>query len=384
MKNKYHPAIVVVAFNRQHSLERILRSLNQAHYPADTKLVISIDNNGKNENIADFANNFAWKHGKKEVIYHSKRLGLRNHVVSCGDLTYKYGSVIILEDDLFMSPCFYEYALEAMHFYDDDNRIAGTSLYALPYSEASKLPFTPIDDDSDVFFMQMPASLGQVWTEKQWDGFKKWYDTKPDPTAVPAIPTPIYEWPEHSWKRFFVAYVVKFDKYFVFPRYSYSTTFPDPGTNVVTKSYYLQVPLMLRKKELRLKPLNEASNVYDVYSELLPDRLNRFTNLLNDYDYEIDLYGWKEEFNKEFVLTCRACKQPIYSFDRNLKPHEMNIIMNIPGNLLHLVKSENVIKRPKNLDELLEEQTYFFRSIYRTSFLFNILKNRAMKKVIRK
>ena len=112
--------------------------------------------------------------------------------------------------------------------------------------------------------------------------------------------------------------------------------------------------------------------------------MNRFTDLFSDYDYEIDLYGWKESYTKEYVLTSRPCKSPIYSFDRNLKPHEMNIIMNIPGNFLHFTKSENVLPGPKKLEELLEEQTYFYRSIYRTSFLIKILTNRAMKKLKRK
>lgn len=384
MGNNYQPALVVVAFNRINSLARILRSLDQASYPANTTLVISIDNNGTNQDVADFANAYIWKFGEKKVIYHPERLGLRNHVIKCGDLVNTFGSVIILEDDLFLSPVFYEYALEAINFYAHDNRIAGISLYSLPYSETSKLPFASIDDDSSVFFKQMPASLGQVWTKEQWTGFRNWYETDPDLNTISGIPEPIMKWPEHSWKRYFTAYVVKFNKYFVFPRYSFSTTFPDIGTNMVTRSFYLQAPLKLKLAEPVFKELDDAVNVYDVFAELLPDRLNRLTSQFKDYDYETDLYGWKTKYNKPYVLTSRACSDALFSFDRTMKPHEMNVIMNIKGDLIHFVKSENVTSRSQNLEEFLEEQTYFHRSIYKTPILLKILKRRLLKKLKRK
>ena len=76
MENGYHPVIVVAAYNRSDSLKRILSSLEKAHYPEKVKLVISIDNNGANQHVADAANAFNWKFGEKEVIFYSERQGL--------------------------------------------------------------------------------------------------------------------------------------------------------------------------------------------------------------------------------------------------------------------------------------------------------------------
>ena len=81
-------------------------------------------------------------------------------MLKCGDYAEKYGSVIVLEDDLYVSPFFYVCASAALDYYEKDERIAGISLFNLPYSQSWKLPFVPLQDDSDVYFKQVPASLG--------------------------------------------------------------------------------------------------------------------------------------------------------------------------------------------------------------------------------
>ncbi|MBN1143204.1 MAG: hypothetical protein JXA72_02230, partial [Bacteroidales bacterium] len=90
---KYNPVIVVVAFNRPRSLERLLFSLKNAKNIAHAKLIISIDNKEpENFPVRDLATNFEWPFGEKQVIYQEKRLGLKQHVLKCGDLANEYGS----------------------------------------------------------------------------------------------------------------------------------------------------------------------------------------------------------------------------------------------------------------------------------------------------
>ena len=373
MKNKFQPAIVVVAFNRINSLKRLLESLNRTIYPENTSLVISIDNTGKNENVYELANSYQWQYGKKEVIYHPERLGLRNHLIKCGDLVNRFDSVIILEEDIYVSPLFYSYACEALEYYASDERIAGVSLYRLPYVEGHKLPFTPIDDGSDVFFIQMAGSIGQVWTPEHWNGFKKWYETKPDLLSVNGMSEIIKSWPDHSWKKYFVAYVILFNKYFVFPKMSYVTNFADNGTNMITKSFFLQVPLKLKKTAYNFINLDEALSVYDSYTEIFPERLNNYTGILKDYDYEVDLYGKKDSFSKDYILTSRKCRKAIITFDRNLKPHEMNIIMNISGDVFSLAHKDDVIMEPQRIGERMEEFTYFYKTVFLSSYMLKII-----------
>ena len=121
-------AVIVVGYNRPDSLGRILGSLKLAEYGGEqVPLVISIDHSG-NEEVIRIAEEFSWPYGTKRVIAHKKRLGLRRHIISCGDLTGEYGAVMILEDDLYVSPDFYRYASQTLERYGEDFRIAGISL----------------------------------------------------------------------------------------------------------------------------------------------------------------------------------------------------------------------------------------------------------------
>lgn len=390
MTNKYKPTIVVVAFDREKSFQRITKSLSNSVCPKDTRLIISIDNNGSNQNIEKLANEFNWQYGEKEVIYHKERLGLRNHIIKCGDLTNKYGSIIILEDDLFVSPHFYSFALQALSYYDNDDKIAGVSLYNQPYTESTKLPFIPINDNSDIYFVKVASSYGQAWTKKQWNSFKKWYDTKPDISELYGLPVLIKQWPVTSWKKYFCAYLVQFDKYFVYPQFSLTTNFNDPGTHFVMKSYFGQAPLSLADKQFDFKSLTDSINVYDAFSEILPDRLNQLNDLLISYDYEVDLYGKKDELNKDYILTSKPCREFIYGFERALKPHELNVAFNLKGIELRFAKRSDVLFYPKNANELkynksiqdyISEYSYFYTNVFDTQILIRLLKHRIKKKL---
>ena len=384
MPNKYQPVIVVVAFNRTKSLKRILDSLVKAVYTGKTRLIISIDNNGTNQDVVDLANHYSWEFGEKEVIYRPEHLGLRKHILTCGDLTYQYGSIIMLEDDLVVSPYFYHYAVEALNFYKDSTEIAGISLYNLPYTEASKLPFLPLKDDSDVYFMQVPSSLGQAWTMEHWDKFKKWFDTNPDLNKIEGLPIIATRyWSASSWKKYFYGYLVDFNKFFVFPQVSLTTNFNDRGENMYAKTYFGQVSLQMRNISYKWKLPLDSINVYDAYSEILPEKLKVLCSKLEGYDFETDLFGQKESFSKEFVLTHKPCRNPIFSFERAMKPHELNIIFNIEGSELCLAKREdvlfteetikNLLYRTKPVDQFLNDFAYYYTNVFDTKKMMRIV-----------
>lgn len=391
MQPEYLPVVVVVAFDRVKSLNRILSSLDKSYCPSGTKLVVSIDNNGTNEDVFQAAQDFNWKFGEKEVIYQKERLGLKKHIIKCGDLSFKYGSVIILEDDLYVSPYFYKYTIDSLSYYKDSEEIAGISLFNLPYTESCKLPFTPIKDDSDVYFKQVPSSLGQAWSQKHWSLFKKWYDTNPDILEIYGLPPIVKKWwPETSWKKYYYAYLVKHDKYFVFPQVSLTTSFNDLGTNMKTKSYFGQTPLKTVESEFKFKKLSDAVNVYDAYSELLPDRFAKLCDVLNDFNYEVDLYGRKDSFIADFVLTTKPCAKTVLSFERSLKPHELNIIYNLKGEEIFLAKKEDVLFYPTTVDHLkynrttqdfINEFTYFYKNAFDTDVLMRVFKYRVLNKI---
>jgi len=331
--------IVVVAYNRPSALGRLLNSLDKAMYPDDVKLIISVDGGGSAE-VRQIAEDFTWRFGEKELIFHEKNRGLREHVLSCGDITEQYDGIVLLEDDLFVSAGFYEYVLKAVNYYREDMKIAGISLYSHPYNETAQFPFIARNDGSDVFFFQYASSWGQCWTREQWKGFRSWYDNQQetDDDLSSYLPPNIVLWPKNSWKKHFIRYMVLEDLFFVYPRGSFTTYFSTSGTNMRIRERILQVPLEPGKELYHFRSLNDSGSVYDVYGELIPEKLKSLAPDLASYDFETDLYGMKpvRQIRDAYLISSKPCRNPILTFGKELKPHEENVIHKIDGKDLNL------------------------------------------------
>ncbi len=96
------------------------------------------------------------------------------HFFACGDLTQRYEAIVYLEDDLTVSPVFYAYAAQALSFYQQDDRVAGCSLFGLWFNGYTQQPFVPLPDGSDAFFVQVPYTQGLAFTAAQWARFEAW------------------------------------------------------------------------------------------------------------------------------------------------------------------------------------------------------------------
>jgi hypothetical protein len=346
-----NPAIVVIAYNRHHSLSRLLASLSSAKYPAqDIRLVISVDHSD-NPKVLETAELFRWNHGSKEVIAHTEHMGLRKHVLSCGDLIERLGSAIFLEDDLYVSPVFYAYASECLQRYALDKKIAGISLYAHRTNVNCFCPFEPINDGTDVFFLQFASSWGQAWTAEQWSGFHAWYDEAPrSVSGQDDIPPFVIGWPASSWLKYFIKYMVDKDLYFVYPRNSLTSNYSDPGTHRRRASSLFQVPLQIRQpaEGWRFTNFDKSISIYDVFFELVPASIAGLVPHMDATKLTIDLYGTKPlgRIKTSHMLTCRPCRTPISSFGCSLKPRDANVLFGSPGNRFFLAETGNVCEMP--------------------------------------
>ncbi|MCR5357750.1 MAG: hypothetical protein K6E63_10170, partial [Lachnospiraceae bacterium] len=241
-------AIVVVAYNRVASLMRLLDSLTGAYYPegVDVPLIISVDKSDSAA-VEDVARDYVWEHGDKSVRLHETNLGLREHVLECGDISRDYDGVIVLEDDLYVSPSFYMYTLAAFSRTRMEKKIGGISLYSHRLNVHAREPFEAIDDGYDNYYMQFASSWGQAFTTAQWDGFRQWYDMhSQDDIASDDIPVNVSTWSDKSWLKYYIKYLVNTDKYFLYPRVSFTTNFGDEGEHMAGKDTVLndlQVPL---------------------------------------------------------------------------------------------------------------------------------------------
>jgi len=335
------PAIVVIAYNRVKPLQRLLKSLARAKYPSNAvTLHISIDAS-TNADVKKVADDFNWNHGEKIVELKDENRGLLKHVLECGQLTEKYGSVIVLEDDLIVAPGFYNYAVKANDFYSKEEEIAGVSLFRYPVEENNFYAFEPIQDGSDVHFIQVASSWGQSWNNDQWSKFESWLIENPK-GKVQLLPKYVQEWGGASWKRLFISYMIDTDRFFVFPNTSYSSNFEELGTHA-TDTGLFQVKLHLGDVTPRFQSFQVSNAIYDAYFELLPKCVKQLCPSLNDFDFEVDLYGEKPtNFNAEFVLTTRRFVKAEKSFGSQMKPLILNVINEIEGEDLVLCRKDEL------------------------------------------
>lgn len=334
-----NPAIVIPAYSRPKSLQRLLLTLSSSEVLGKPDLIISLEG-GANSDVIDVANTFKSHKFSKRLITHSQRMGLRKHIIKCGDLTLDYDSVIILEDDLFVDRYFYDYVSSAINFYDNSEFVAGISLYAYSRNEFTGLSFCPMDNGYSTYFMQIVSSWGQCWSRSQWLNFKHWYNNVDSfyINNIPRLPKAVKEWPESSWKKYFHGYIVETSKYFVFPYRSFSTNCSDGGgTHIKTKSSFHQVPVaspFRPQPTFTFCPPSTREVLYDSYMEPCGSYINRVTGF-DSSDVECDMQGSKPLsilMQKKYAITTRQSSSPISIYSHDFRPPEINILFPLDKN----------------------------------------------------
>lgn len=340
---KIKPAIAVVAYDRCDSLLRLLKSIENAiFFDDDIPLIISIDYSDVNDKILQIADAFEWKHGRKRIVNHKRNLGLRKHILECGDYSLEYGAVIVLEDDLVVAPDFYNFAMKAQEFYCEDARIAGVALYSHEWNGYVRRRFIPVMTGGDVYFGQFSITWGQCWTKEQWSSFKEWYNAHQKLDQQSNMPDNIWEWSVNSWGKYFVYYILDTNKNYVIPYRALSTCFSEAGVHIKNISLDNQVRLFHGSKEYEFVNFEDGTH-YDIFFENmdLVEDLKKYTD--GNKNICINLYGKKNNFqnNNDYVLTTQKRNDRlIKSFGLQMRPWEMNIYYDIAGNDIFLYKLE--------------------------------------------
>ena len=384
-KYKYIPAICVVGYNRPDSFKRVLTAIQNSACPQGVPMIISIDRgqpgDENNEAVVRIAEEFEWTRGSKKVIWREENQNLPNHILVCADMTEEYGAIMIVEDDLYLAPYFYQYAIKATNFYADDPHIAGVAMYAIsnnPY--AHNLPFYPYMDGSSVYFGQFPCSWGQIWTREQWQDFRGWWSQKTGFAHEDRIPEEIKGWGDRAWDNHFFKYLWEKQKYFVHPHQGYSTNFTDAGTHFDgNDGSKFQTPLQMGQPQLEFRPFDASVSKYDGFFDIMPESLNQLQPSLAQYDYVVDLWGLKnlDLYEEGYVLTQKESKNPVLQFAGELKPFEMNVAQNLPGEDIRLVKKEDVMEKEQREPAHLYD---YFYSHLPIKALGRLLKRRVQKR----
>lgn len=356
-------AIVVATYNRKELFQRTLACIRNADYTgySEIDLIISIDRAANCEEMKAVADSFEWEHGKKTVILHEERQGLRKHFIFCGSLSQKYGPVIFLEDDVVVNQYYYHTAMQMTEKYMNDDRIVGASLYTMAFNETAQRPFQALEDGNDVFFCSL-MSWAPVYFPRQWKKFLDWIETLNGREIVcKNVPQDVSNWPKSSFKKLHIQYVQQNNLYFAYTRHSCATNFSEPGEHYKKDTNKLQVSMEVGKRNvLQLCDLDESLAVYDAFLEIKPDILKRLSSELRAYDFDVDLYGKKPQasITKPYVLTTKKTRHVVKLYGRKMVPHEMNIVNTIPGESIYLASKEDLHFGSKGVGKYIDDLLY--------------------------
>lgn len=350
-----NPVIVIVAYNREKSVRRLLNTLEKAKYDGSVTLIISIDF-GDNQNVVDTANNFVWSHGEKIIRTFSENLGCCAHVMKCIDYCIEYGAAIIFEDDILPSMNFYSYVTQTLQAYSDNEDIFAIALHNQAWNGFADELFVPIRNEADVYIAQRVCSRGECFIGEKWKEFKEWYAKKAGRLQTrDDLPQVIYQWNE-SWGKYVWDYIAERRLFYVTPYDSLTTCFPDAGVHYQDEGikYKLQVPLSNGKEFYNLPDISETVK-YDAFFESID--LKHYIEQQYGKRVVIDYYGSRDSYaDAQLCLTRKALPYKVLKkYSDEMIQSELNYIYDIQGEdiiLYDLEQPAEINKKGENRNSI--------------------------------
>ena len=325
-------------------------------------LYISCDG-GASPDVVTFVNSYSWEYGVYEVIRHDVQLGVDQHNLACMRLAEHLENVVVLEDDLVVSPAFQSYLLSMESLAQSERNLAGISLYRYPMVEQDHFSFELIPNEEFIYYQQRSSSNGCFYTWDMLQPYFEFLETFNSDFESYILPQNVMNWGDEVWEKSFYCYLQKANKYVAFPRYSLTSDFADIGVDMKkqTNKYAHQSMLFLGKKFSAPSQLLDSDNVYDAFYELAAETYKKYVPELLEYDFEVDLYGNKKMQNiaATYVLSSKRCTTPILGWARTLKPEINNIILVEQGDFYSLGLTEHFSDKTTN-ESLREKFLYYF------------------------
>lgn len=335
--------IAITAFNRKENLNKLIDDLLSINFSSEeVNLYISIDGGGSIYK-SDF-DDLKWDHGKLYIKEHDKNLGLKDHFFYIGNLSQKFGAIIFLEEDMRVSKFLESYVIDSINFYKNIEDVSVITLSNFEYDENSRTHFIPLVDGGDTIYTKLPY-WGKIWIPSKWEHFMNWYINNKSniDKLFKKLPSKIGLWPDSSFKKIFISYLIDENKYSVMPRFSLASNAALSGLHAKSMPQY-QTPLLVDKRNWNFLKIEESMSVYDEYSEIIPDIVKQLNPSIKDYDFDVDIRGMKSYLKKEFILTTKYTKNSIKEFDISTRPPDYGVILNKEGKGIALSKREDVKK----------------------------------------
>jgi glycosyltransferase involved in cell wall biosynthesis len=164
--------IVLFIYNRPHYLAQTIKSLSKNSLFAQSDLIIFADGKREDAGEEEIALIEATRKTAKEIsgaksiriTEREKNLGLANSVISgVSEVLQEFSKVIVLEDDLELSPFFLEFMNDSLSVYENDDKVL--SVGACNY-------FANSDIVPETFFYPVPDCWGWATWQDRWQLFE--------------------------------------------------------------------------------------------------------------------------------------------------------------------------------------------------------------------
>lgn len=387
----YSSAILLITYNKPDALEDSFNNLLKVDFLGNkVDLIISIDNSGSDD-VENVAKKLQWPYGEKIIKTFKERQGLKKHILQCFEYAETYDVLFLLEDDIYFSEAMYAFGYGAAKFYDDNDQIAGISLYGFQGNWQNwAFRFEPFNSGYDNYFMRLGQSWGEVTTKKQWLAFKKWFEKNSEFIKDEINVASVNRWPDSSWLKYYHRYCILENKFFVYPYVSVVSNSNGVGIHNFKSCNDFQVELQGRNKEYKFQKfdLNDKNTiVYDEYMN--PIWLKHYIDV-DDQDLSIDFWCSKRKSQlAKYTLTAGYYgKNYIKSYSLSLHPIELSVMNNVKGEGIYLYETKNILKKKPNLYNLMNYslRTSDWRRIkfYSTKLFFKTLFEKLNKKLHRK
>lgn len=168
MPNSFSP-VLLFTYNRLFQTKLTVESLQRNEHADRHSLFVFSDGPKENDRsglvdqVRQYLHNIQ---GFREIriVEREKNLGLAGNIIDgVSRIVDEFGRVIVIEDDLILSPFFLRYMNDGLHLYEHDDRIISIHGYVYPVSSA--LPET--------FFLKGADCWGWATWKRGWELFEK-------------------------------------------------------------------------------------------------------------------------------------------------------------------------------------------------------------------
>lgn len=159
--------ILLFVYNRPNHLRRCIKSLQDNALSKDSDLFIYSDapkTNEDSDSVAEVRRFIRCIDGFRSItiIERDENWGLaRNIIDGVTAMINRFGRIIVIEDDLVLSPYFLQFMNDALNMYRDEERVG--HIQACDFTQDASLP--------DTFFIKWTGSWGWATWERAWKLF---------------------------------------------------------------------------------------------------------------------------------------------------------------------------------------------------------------------